>query len=622
MRPYTLLSLVLLLSFNAAKLQAQEELDLPPGFRDLGIPVRVTGWFSGISMVDEDGRYHYYQGRGQGPNPFFLLDTCLDTGVTKRISSNVEGANEPRGMLLASNGKIYISTAGGGHLFEYDRHTEKMRLIGKPGEQTYIWNLAEGTDGKIYGGTYPHAKLIRYDPKTDTYEDLGRMDTTENYVHSVVADKDGFVYGGIASQKSGIIAYNIESATWTQLLPEEDRDIGWGEVFPCKDGNLYASTPAGNFRLSKGQLIPVEELPPMSPKKGELFPDGRKLTRHWYESGRFEVVSPDGTKETFHYDAEGDGKLIFVCDKGPDGRIYGSSMLPLHMFVYDPDTRKMKDLGRAAVSTGEIYSFLNLKDELYLAAYPGCSVSRYDPKKPWKRCDTPDCNPRQAGKQSKLVYRPLKMCPSPDEERILICGLPDYGMLGGSISVFNPEIMEMEIEYRNVIPNQSVMDMCLTKEGLVAGVSAVYGGTGSHPTEESGHLFLWDYDTRELVFDTVPVETEDAVYAVLKGPDDLIYAMTRRGYLIVFDSESREIVHIEHTGHGHFISSGFELADNGRIIALFRYKVVEIEPGTYKHRVLAEFPNRINAGGAVKDGVVYFSREEHLIAYTLPDHAK
>jgi hypothetical protein len=59
-----------------------------------------------------------------------------------------------------------------------------------PGE-TYIWNLTVGSDGLIYGGTYPGCVLLRYDPEGHHLENLGRASDHADNLYSRM------VYGGI-----------------------------------------------------------------------------------------------------------------------------------------------------------------------------------------------------------------------------------------------------------------------------------------------------------------------------------------------------------------------------------------------------------------------------------------
>ena len=46
--------------------------------------------------------------------------------------------------------------------------------------ETYIWNLTMGSDGNIYGGTYPGCVLLRYDPRRHELVNLGKADNGKN----------------------------------------------------------------------------------------------------------------------------------------------------------------------------------------------------------------------------------------------------------------------------------------------------------------------------------------------------------------------------------------------------------------------------------------------------------
>ena len=586
--------------------------------RDHGVPIRASGVFSQHALVDSQGRVHYIQGRGQEPTPFYLLDTCLDTGETVQTNCSVPGALYPWGMCVASNGKVYIGTATQGHFFEYDPETRVLRHLGVPGDETYLWTLDEGTDGRIYGGTYGHAKLVRYNPATGVTEDLGRMDPTEQYVRTVVADDDGYVYGGIGSARAGLIAYEIASGTWRQLIPEEERATGWGFVFRGADGGCYARAPHGVFRLRGGAALAVDDPDSVPAQRGVVLPDGSTITRNEVNTKRFLLTTPTGEERWYTYEDTPAGARLFVLGSGPDGNVYGSSMLPLRLFVYDPRRDALRDLGKPTVPGGEIYSFLTTDDVLWMAAYPGCGIARLDPAAPWKPGADAGDNPRRTPALSKVVYRPIQMCGAPDGRKILICGLPDYGMLGGAISVFDPETMTMEAEYPHVITNQSVTAICVTPAGLVAGGSCVAGGTGSHPTETDARFFLWDYAERRVVFDAVPFEGDARISVLAALPPDRVMGITQRGFLFTFDERSRGLTRVGDLGFGGLVHNPLARTGNGRLLLLFQNHIVEIDPGDLAPRLVAEVPEGINAGVAVADGRVYFCRQDRLLSAPLP----
>ena len=65
---------------------------------------------------------------------------------------------------------------------------------------------------------------------------------------------------------------------------------------------------------------------------------------------------------------EASGSEIFYLHAGPDGCLYGSSVLPLHLFRHDPGSRSLLDLGKCSSAGGEAYSMGNLDGKLYISA--------------------------------------------------------------------------------------------------------------------------------------------------------------------------------------------------------------------------------------------------------------
>jgi len=94
------------------------------------------------------------------------------------------------------------------------------------------------------------------------------------------------------------------------------------------------------FWIERGEkLVEVSRSVIPFPQTG--LPDGRQF--HVIENYFLGIENPL-TKEKkeipLRYDAS--GSYIFVVGIGPDKKIYGSSMLPLRLFVYDPETQSLK----------------------------------------------------------------------------------------------------------------------------------------------------------------------------------------------------------------------------------------------------------------------------------------
>ncbi len=590
-------------------------------FTDYGAPAKVSSVFSYAAGVDREGHPVLFQARGQAPDPFFLLMTRIDTGETKQSLASQAASNYPWGMCLGSNGMLYIGTCTDGRMYEFNPKTEKLRELGRPSDtETYIWRLTEGSDGRIYGCTYGHCKLVRYDPATGKLEDLGRADPTEEYLRTVVGSKDGWIYAGVGTSRGNIVAYEIKTGRFTSLIPEEERAPGTGQVFLGTDRRCYATcqTRSGSkaFLLEHGEAIeiPRDRLPGQMPVR---FADGRELVYIHDLPNTIGLKDPrTGEGSTVSFTQDPTGTSLFVLTVGPDGKVYMSSILPLYICSLDPKSGKTELLG-VGCHGAEVYSFLNMGPRLWMAAYTGCAMAYYDPSKPWNVGEGPENNPRRLKSYSRYAHRPYCMSPAPDGKKILIGGIPDYGLLGGSLIVFDPDTLEIENEYRNVIQDQSIVGLCLTADGLVCGGSSIGGGGGSHPTEKEGKLFLWDYAKREKVFETVPVPGAGGVTNLVKGPDNLIYGFAG-DTLLVFDPKARRVVHTEKLPYGGGpMLSGFGLAPNGKLIALLGGNIVEITPGTFTHRSLAKYEGGISAGMAIVGNTVYFGSKSHVVGFDM-----
>jgi len=241
--------------------------------------------------------------------------------------------------------------------------------------------------------------------------------------------------------------------------------------------------------------VPVKAAPqPASESRCPSGPDGstfRWLDAHTFEHRALEIASPDGRKRVLKLDWEGDGTDLFVCHLGPDGKIYGSSMLPEHLFSYDPGSGRLSDHGACSTSGGEGYSMGNLEGKLYIASYPAAKLSVYDPARPYRFGTDADANPRELGRPDEISYRPRAMVAGP-AGKIWIASQPDYGTWGGTLSSYDPGTGTF-VSHRNIIPDCSGESMTwLAQDGLLLVGFAIEGGTGTQPRAQRAGLVLWD----------------------------------------------------------------------------------------------------------------------------------
>ncbi|MBV9471102.1 MAG: hypothetical protein JOZ57_17835, partial [Abitibacteriaceae bacterium] len=378
------------------------------------------------------------------------------------------------------DGRLYIGTYFQGHILRLDPQRGQLDDLGQaiPGE-TYIWQLSLGAEGKLYGATYPGAKLLQLDPQTGALHDLGKMDDVEKYNRSLCAAPDGWVYCGIGCEKANLVAYNIQSKERRSLIPEGERKPGFGQVMRGADGYAYGNYLGHYYRLRNGAAEPIEKLPEVMPrtklKTGQVVDDpqtypGRELP-------------------------------IFRVASGPDGKLYGSSILPEYLLRFDPANRQLTTMG--LIPGAEAYSMLTAHDKLFLASYTGATLQIYDPAKPFKPGTSRTNNPSYYGSTAPHQDRPYDIALGDDGKVYLAC-VPAYGYHGGALSWYDP-VADAVDHVVTPLENQSMASLCALPGGLLAVGTSIEAGAGAKALAKEAVLFLWDTRQRTVLWQGVPL---------------------------------------------------------------------------------------------------------------------
>jgi len=267
---------------------------------------------------------------------------------------------------------------------------------------------------------------------------------------------DGTVAGLVRMMRPHVIVLDPDSGEHRTVGPTADTDKRHGKIELIKgvDGLLYVRSHAGDFRIRGMDAAPVDGIPEPMPVR--TLPGGVKYRFRdsaVFENRELELKQLSGETTVFHLDWEGDGTRLFLCHAGPDDKVYGSSMLPEHLFSYDPATGASVDHGACSVSGGEAYSMATWDNKLYVASYPAARLSVYDPDLPYCFGTAPDSNPRDIGRLDDVGYRPRSMVAGP-AGKVWIASVPDYGMWGGTLAWYDPVTGERG-SHRHVVPDCS-----------------------------------------------------------------------------------------------------------------------------------------------------------------------
>lgn len=593
-----------------------------------------------------------------GPPAQFVVFNWHSEMVVQSIPMpEVEGA---WAITMCTEGKVYIGTYSNGHLYQYCPNSKVLRDLGEPvPNQTHIWTLCKGPEGKIYGGTYGDCTLFLYDPIKDLCEILkSPVVENENYLRNIAYDKKrNQLYLGIGSH-AHLVTYNCATGETIEWLPKRYKHKQFAYYVDVQRDHLFVKLDSGNevavIDLSCGEI--VYELPPMdsyniSPLDAEkryiYYSSDRILHRYdfhknchesldipvparWARAqfvegklmalltggGLFQYHPTTGQYQITYPDLPKQECPIQSIIKGPDGNIYIGGYLVGGMARYNPSTgisEQFKGVDQAEGMTV-------LGNQMYLGIYRDAIIYEYNPYLPWNMEDN-EPNPKKLFQLSPYHQdRPFAMVGIEEKNLLAIGTFPDYGTLGGALTIYNPDLNSFDI-YEHLIPHQSIASLVYQNDYLIGGTS-IWGGIGSQPIEKEAKLFMFDLETRKVAFEFVPIPNKKAITSVKIGPDGMIWGFAE-GALFIFDPMERKVIFKKELfdidySHRPFVfrDAAFEFAKNGLIYGTIGYQFFELDPTSMTTKILRE---ELSILSAMDDaGNIYFAHGKDLWKYTFP----
>ncbi|QGS69538.1 hypothetical protein CV093_18485 [Oceanobacillus sp. 143] len=119
------------------------------------------------------------------------------------------------GMTIGSDGNVYFSGTYNGILYRYLVDEKRLEQVGKNPSDNWVWQLDATEDGKIYGATYPNAKVFEFDIETDTFTDLGTFFEDQLYARGIGVTEEN-LYVGIGTT-AHLIKMNRETGERTEI---------------------------------------------------------------------------------------------------------------------------------------------------------------------------------------------------------------------------------------------------------------------------------------------------------------------------------------------------------------------------------------------------------------------
>lgn len=554
-----------------------------------------------------------------------------ETGEVTQI--DVPGpAGAPFAVLHSSRNLWYGHLSG--YFYEFDPNSLSFTFAGQT-PRNWAGALTEAPDGTIWGILNPDGHLISFNPDSRELTDHGIIneETWVQIPRSIAADDAGWVYAAIGNANSQVVGYHITTSEIRKYVPEKQRAYGHGYVFRGTDGQVYARTFGaawGWHALRGGEATPIEEpplgrAPTRAGSQGSVFRefgDGSSIATLDVPNRLLVVKEADGNEREILFDYESDGANITSLAAGPDGKIYGSTSHTMRFWTYESATDELIDHGGVpAIGDGNFCAITHMGDYVYGTEYAGGRLWKVDPSRPWQpTAEGDEQNPRMLAQWKRDIMRPRTILAHPDGKHVMMAGYAVDGLIGGGLGIYNIETGEDTLlnAEEHLLRGQSCITLKALPDGnLIGGTDVVSAWAEQIATE--AELFIINWETRELLFRTVPVSGNVRIISIEVGPDGMMYGLSGNSTLFVFDPEKRSVVHTESfSDYGGVPRHALHAGPDGYIYAVMSRAVLRITPGTFEHDKLADSPVGISAGGALLDGILYFASGTRLWSYEIP----
>lgn len=627
---------------------AANTTELGGGFFHHGIPNRISTARGTVATVDNDGNnvilvwlFDHRGGYGlQMVNPV--------TGNSEHFPIPFDPGDDcPYASILSSRNRFY--THFNGHFVEFDVAEKKFTFSHETAPRVAM-AVTEDDGGVIWMSTLPQSGLVSFDPETSVLTDFGHVyeQNWRQYPTTIASDDTGWIYFGIGTVASQIIAFDRSTGEANPLLAEEDRSQGSASVYRDLNGKVYGLPPtdgpwAGDhpdvevwLELYRGETREIPRFEDrdqrQKPYRAGLayhfdgaFPDGKKLTRFDMMERVLTVEKPNsGGVSNVAFDYPSEGARMMGMAAAPDGTICGGTFFPRIFFSYNPQTDEWID----RESFRQWNTVVRQGDRLFVGGYSSGFLIEWDPSKPWvtTEIDEPRSNPFFHTQCKPTIHRPHYLLAHPNGKTLVMAGTPGYGLTGGGLLFWDRETnIGTLLEHTEILPYHSTMCLAPMPDEKLLGGTTTLGGTGGEQKVSEAELYVMDLETKQIEWRSAAFPGAQVYTDLCKGIRDVVYGFVDRKQFFVFDPVVRAVVHEEDTGDVFGLTNDqqgprvFVTAPNGNLYVLFEKGIALIDQDDHSIEMIAESPVPIGPGGDFLDGRIYFGSGSHLYSYDVGD---
>jgi sugar lactone lactonase YvrE len=568
-------------------------------------PCRNFNILGVVSLIDpKDGREKLVLSNfaaGSVGNLIFI-DTKTHEGETIPLPGD-SGA----WAILPLGDKLLVGTCPDyGYLHSLDLRKREWAKPLRIESEKYIWNFALGSDGRVYGGTYPGCVLLRYDPEKHELANVGRVSEHAKNMYSrhVYGLSPGRIIVGGGMDTPFLRVWDIGSETFGDFGAAGETVKQITDSFIC---------------TAQGDRLRFYETATLEPVEGGLAETWSAMVENK------EIALNDRLRVGYISLADGSkagvkGQDYFIQQPGDNGRpefrpipvlapatrihtvisdgegvLWGSSGFGQTIFRYDPRDGSYWNSGAVCNAGGEVYGMAFVGDELFMAAYAGGDHIVYRPSEPWDQYG--NVNPRTLRPVGPELIRPHGKTVVGPDGGIWTGWMAKYGVYGGGLSRIDAVTKEVTSWY-DPVPGQEI-------GGLTADAERLYfttgtGGNGLKARDEPAHFAVWEPEGRISFLHRFDSGERGGVLLAAAS-----YVWIRVGNEIaVFDPRTLVFVQRLPLGEG----CGCIIADGPDRIAAFGQKTLfSIDVKRMTAEPLGALPGNVSTAARTPDGTLYFN---------------
>ncbi len=540
-------------------------------------------------------------------------------------------------LLQVPGDRLVVGTFYDGKFMVFDlQRMEFVKTADFPGE-SYIWNLAIGGDGRVYGGTYPGAKLGALDFNTYTVEDCGAPAPPNMYLRYVSALPDGRILCNFGMEKPVNLIYDPRTKKFEEAPPAlqgVSRGVSWSGYFLV-----------GSQVLDGKTLQPVEPPFPLPPGEGGWAVDvnlstdevlylhrGGAIHRYAKGEGKWQRLASVELRGGGIYAATAKGELLgvrgqdyFVIQPGDTqvtlkpipvesaprptlflrldnkGRLWGGPHFGQTLFWMDTRTGKAANTGTVCNSGGEVYDVAFVNGKVYAVAYAGGDIVQYDPEAPWDQWN--NVNPRVIASVGEKGYiRPTAGVLLGADGKLYSGWMAKYGVYGGAIAITDPTTGETVL-LENPLGEQAVEGLAVDEKFLYVGTSLGANGL-PNKAGEWARFGVVDRTTKQVVF-RQEFEGASGVRTFWLDTPTKRLAFSVDGELRLFDTVSRQF--LDPSAETPPVGSRIVGLGDGKAYYGSGKAIAQVDLKTGKAKVLVELPASVSNVVVSEDGTLYAS---------------